>query len=113
MSDIWTHKAVLQNQNRTVMCHPLKQCVSLCVRAAVSLSCCRITSLKYHDVMKHLAVLVSDQQGGGQAVRRALCSLTPPLQVQQLVLQQRRGHLVVAADHFGHLWSLKHRQTGR
>lgn len=50
MSDIWTHKAALQNQNRTVMCHPLKQCVSLCVRAAVSLSCCRFDNIQQDHI---------------------------------------------------------------
>ncbi len=67
----------------------------------------------YHYAIQHLAVLMSDQQGGVQAGWHALYSLTPGLQVQQLVPQQHHRHLVVVPDHFSHLWSLTDRQTDR
>lgn len=60
----------------------------------------------------YLAVFMPDQQGDVQEVRCALCSLNPHSQVLSFVLQQNHRHLVVAADHFGHLRSLGDRQEG-
>lgn len=75
------------------------------------LGCRKLVHSSSHQ--SHLAVFMSDQQGGVQAVRCVLRSLTPPLQVQHLVLQQHHCHLVVASDHFGHLWSLAETQMSR
>lgn len=66
----------------------------------------------FHSVVTNLAVFMPDQQGSAQAAWRTLCSLTPPLQVQHLVLQQHHSQLVVAPDDFCHLWSLRQTQTG-